>query len=91
MKNNEILSAMYDKILEEIPPTKKYNKLMKQFEEEEKKFIDNIAEQNAETLEKLLSIQFQADDELDKQIFAKGFSVAFKLFVELIYNEERDV
>ena len=59
--------------------------------EKKKKFVDNIAEQNAETLKKLLSIQFQVDDELDKQIFAKGFLITFKLFVELIYNEERDV
>lgn len=91
MENNKILPEMYDRVLEELPGTKKYHKLMRQFEEEEKKFLDNIEEQNAETLEKLLNIKFQADDEMDKQIFAKGFIIAFKLFMELIYEEKGDI
>ena len=84
MENNEILSEMYDRVLEGLSGTKKYHKIMKQFDEEKRKFLDNIEEQNAKTFEELLNIKFQADDEMDKQIFAKGFTIAFKLFIELI-------
>ena len=87
----KILSAIYDQLQAELPPTQKYNELISKFEEERKKFLDNIEKQNSTTLENLSDMLHEADNELSKQFFYEGFSIAVQLFIEATYKEEIDV
>lgn len=88
----KILSAIYDQLQAELSPTQKYNELISKFENERKNFLDNIEEQNGKTLEELTDMLHEADNELNKQFFYEGFSIAVQLFIEATYKDkERDV
>ena len=86
MDNKIILSAMYDKVLEEMEPNEEYKRIMRKFDKERQRFLKNIKSQNSMTLERLCSIIYEANDELNEQLFEAGFSLAIKLFVETIYK-----
>lgn len=83
----KILSAMYDGLLENLSPTQEYRRLQRKFEKERERFLNNIEEQDSQSLEKLTDVLYEMNDELNKQVFYEGFSLAVKLFIEATSKE----
>lgn len=86
-RNKVILIEMYNKVQEELKASEEYKKVQNIFEEERKKFLTNIEEQNSETLERLTDILNDMYEEQEKQFFNKGFEIATELFLELASKE----
>ena len=84
MKKKEILSAIYNELENELPPTQNYKDLQDDLIIETNKFLQVIGEQNREALEKLYDIIYAMGKEEGKQFFYEGFSIPVNLFVEAI-------
>lgn len=82
-RHKVILAEMYNKIQEELKPTETYQKTIDYFEEQRRRFLNNIEEQNYETLEKLTDILNDMYEEQSKQFFYKGFAIATAIFSEV--------
>lgn len=88
--DKEILSRLYE-IAKELPVTDEYIRYKEEFAKERDKFLKIIGEQHRQELENLTDIISNMDNELCKQDFCEGFSIAVRLFIESTYKEERDV
>lgn len=86
-RNKVILTEMYNKVQEELKASEEYKQVQNKFEEERKKFLTNIEEQNSETLERLTDILNDMYEEQEKQFFNKAFEIATELFLELASKE----
>lgn len=82
-----ILSAIYEQLIEELPPTQECKKIQEKFEKKRKEFLENLEKQNSETLENLTDTYNEMNNELNKQVFFEGFSLAVELFLECTYKE----
>lgn len=84
MRKKEILSAIYEKLENELPPTQDYKTLQGELVNETNKFVQIIGEQNREKLEKLYDIIYSMGKEESKQFFYEGFSYPVRLFFEVV-------
>lgn len=87
MENKEILNTMYEHIMNELPPTNEYQELQNKLVTDTETFLQVIGEQNREELEKMQDLIYDMRTEQGKQLFFKGFSLAVKLFIELISKD----
>lgn len=87
MKEKEILSAVYEQLENELPPTPKYEKMQSSLISETNKFLQTIGEQNREELEKLYDIIYAMGKEESKQFFYEGFSFPIRLFLEVVNKD----
>ena len=84
MKNKNILCELYEKVMEELTPSSKYNHIEEKFINEKEEFLEQIGEENRDGLEKITDLVNAMYDEIDKQVFCEGFAIAMKLFIEAI-------
>ena len=87
----ETILKLYNNFINELPPPDSYKEIRKKFENEKRKFLNNIENQNENTLEDLLNLLELANNEIMKQAYTEGFSTATKLIMESISNVKRDV
>lgn len=85
----EILTKLYD-TTRDLAPSAEYNRKSEEFVKARDLFLQDIATQNSNTLENLTDSQNSMNDELNKQAFCEGFSMAVRLFVESTYKEGDD-
>ena len=88
MESNKILSIIFDKIQTEMPPTVKYTEIMTEFEDERKDFLNNLQEQNSETLEHLCDWLLSANEEQNRQYLYKGIAIATRFIMEAVSLSE---
>lgn len=87
MEKKEILSAIFDEIMNELPPTQVYADLQSQLVKDTDRFLQVVGEQNREELEKLQDLIYDMGNEQGRQLFVKGFSFAVRLFIEGISED----
>ncbi len=87
MEKKEILSTIFNEIMNELPPTQTYAELQKQLVTDTDKFLKTVGEQNREELEKMQDLIYEMGNEQGKQLFFKGFSLAVRLFIEAISKD----
>lgn len=82
MGNKKILSAIYEQVLEELPPSSKYKDIQDEFIRQKELFLKDITTQDLNSLERLTDLIHEMNDEQNRQLFYKGFSIAVQLFIE---------
>ena len=87
MEKKEILSAIFEEIMNDLPPTQKYQELQSQLVTDTETFLKLVGEQNREELEKMQDLIYDMGNEQGKQLFCKGFSLAVTLFIEAISKD----
>lgn len=87
MKNKEKLSAIYEEVLNELPPTQKYKSMQSNLVDETNKFLKVVGEQNRQALENLYDTIYAMGKEEGKQLFFEGFSYPVKLFIEAMSKD----
>lgn len=87
MNGKKILNEMYEKVIEELPPTKEYHRIAKQVEQKKENLLDKVGKEYSDQLEEIADLICMRDDEIDKQVFYAGFSIAVRLFVEATYKD----
>lgn len=85
MSDKSILNDIYEKVISELPPTEKYNKIGRKVERAKEDLLDKIGKEYSDHLEEISDLICMRDDELDRQVFHEGFSIAVRLFVEAIH------
>lgn len=85
MENKEIMGTLYS-LTKELSPSAEYNESNKEFVEEREKLLKEIGKDYREEIENLTNIQNDMGNELSKQAFEEGFSIAVKLFVNALTN-----
>lgn len=86
MESKEVLEKMFE-MVRELPPSKKYREKSRFFQLERDKFLKEIGESYKNKMEYLVDIHTDMNDELIKQAFLEGFSIAVKLFVNAMSME----
>lgn len=84
MKEKEILSAIYEQIENELPPTLKYKSMQGNLIKETDSFLQVIGEQNRQELENLFDIIYAMGKEEGKQFFLEGISYPVKFIMEIL-------
>lgn len=84
MEEKEILSAIYEKIENELPPTLKYKSMQDNLVVETNSFLQVVGEQNRQALENLFDIIYAMGKEESKQFFMEGISYPVKLVMEIL-------
>lgn len=84
MGEKEILSAIYEKIENELPPTLKYQSMQDNLIKETNSFLQVVGEQNRQALENLFDIIYAMGKEEEKQFFLEGISYPVRLIVEIL-------
>lgn len=87
MEKKEILSAIFEELMNELSPTNQYEELQSQLVKDTETFLTVVGEQNREELEKMQDLIYSMGTEQGKQLFFKGFSLAVKLFIEAISQD----
>ena len=88
MEKKEILLAIFEEIMNDLPPTHKYKELQSQLVKDTETFLKVVGEQNREELEKMQDLIYDMGNEQGKQLFFKGFSLAVRLlFIEAISKD----
>ena len=87
MNKKKILNEMYERVIEELPPTKEYKRIAEQVEQKKEDLLDKIGKEYSDHLEEIADLICMRDDELDRQVFYTGFSLAVRLFVEATYKD----
>lgn len=87
MEKKEILSAIFEELMNELSPTHEYQELQSQLVKDTETFLQVVGEQNREELEKMQDLIYSMGTEQGKQLFFKGFSLAVKLFIEAISQD----
>lgn len=87
MNGKKILNDMYEKVMEELKPTKEYHRIAKQVEQKNEDLLDKVGKEYSDQLEEIADLICMRDDEIDKQVFYAGFSIAVRLFVEATYKD----
>lgn len=87
MREKEILSAVYEQLENELPPTLKYEKMQNSLISKTNKFLQVIGEQNREELEELYDIIYAMGKEESKRFFYEGFSFPIRLFLEVVNKD----
>lgn len=87
MKEKEILSAIYEQIENELPPTLKYKSMQDNLIKETDSFLQVIGEQNRQELENLFDIIYAMGKEEGKQFFLEGISYPVKFIMEILNKD----
>lgn len=87
MEKKEILSAIFEEIMNNLSPTQQYKELQSQLVTDTETFLQVVGEQNREELKKMQDIIYNMGTEQGKQLFFKGFSLAVTLFIEAISKD----
>ncbi len=85
----EILTKLYD-TTKERSTSEEYDRLRRELSAEKEKFLQEIGEEKRVKLEKLTDIIYEMESILGKEDFCNGFSMAIRLIIECVYNEEGD-
>lgn len=85
----EILNKLYKTVKNNFQ-TQEYNNIDTEFQQAKELFLSDIVTQDKETLENLLDLQKEMDEELTRQAFCEGFSIAVRVFIESTYKQEGD-
>lgn len=86
MDGKEILDNLYS-LTKEMIPTEEYNKARENYKKEKAEFLQLIGKQHEKSLENLTDTIYAMEDELSKQIFIEGFSMAINLMLTVIIKE----
>lgn len=86
MEGKEILENLYS-MTKDMTPTKEYNIARENYKKEKAEFLQLIGKQHEKNLESLTDTMYAMEDELSKQIFAEGFSMAINLLLAVIIKE----
>ena len=84
----KLMLEMYQDVLESLPPTQRCMEIHQKFGDEREKFLKNLEEQNSRTLEDLTDIIYDANEEINKQMFCTGMTMGIKLIIEAVYDKE---
>lgn len=78
MTDTDIILKLYETMLEE-KPTKNYKKHLEILKKAKQDFINHLENQNIDSLDKLCSLAYDLNDDLNKQMFYRGISIGIKL------------
>lgn len=86
MDGKEILENLYS-MSKEMIPTEEYNIARENYKKEKAEFLQLIGKQHEKNLENLTDTMYAMEDELSKQVFSEGFSMAINLMLTVIIKE----
>lgn len=69
MEKKEILSAIYEQIIQDSPPTAEYMKLQEEFANARELFLKKIGEENRSALEAITDIIYAMGKDMNQQCF----------------------
>ena len=85
----DILNKLHE-LAKELSVTDEYIHRKKLLEEEKEKFLKIVGEEQRQNLEKVTDAVHYANDEINRQHFCEGCSVAVRFLTKCIYNKKRD-
>lgn len=85
----ELTEKLYE-LTRDLPVTDEYIRRKEIFEKEKEKFLATVGEEYRRKLEDLTDKLHSANDELNRQMFCEGCSIAVRFLIECIYKEQRD-
>lgn len=86
MDGKEILDNLYS-MSKEMTPTEEYNIARENYKKEKAEFLQIIGKQHEKNLENLTDTMYAMEDELSKQVFSEGFSMAINLMLTVIIKQ----